>query len=509
MRAIDQLAMSEFGIPGIVLMENAGLQVVEAVRTALQGLNKGAVVVVCGTGNNGGDGMVVARHLLQAGLHVESFLVGEESGLTADALTNYTILRALGAVPRPVRREEDLEGLAHALVRSDLVVDALFGTGFHGQLPPLAAGVVRVLNASGRPVVSVDIPSGVDADSGRVAGEAVQATWTVTLGLPKRGLFAEPGRSHAGILTVADIGLPRRLTEDPELRDHVVTEDMVAPLFRPRPAATHKGDFGHVLVVGGSVGMTGAVIMASHAALCSGAGLVTAAVPASQQPLVEGRLVEVMTLPLAENGHGSVGLEALPALENMLGAVSVCAVGPGMGRFDEAHAVVRFILERAGVPVIVDADGLNAVAEDVEVLKNRQVPIVLTPHPGEMARLSGLSVAEIQADRLEVARRYAVEWGVTLVLKGHHTVVATPRGETFLNLTGNPGMATAGSGDVLCGIIAGGVAQGLRPAVAAMAGVYVHGRAGDLAREQRGERGLLAMDIADRVPEVLRQFETA
>ncbi|NLU48807.1 MAG: NAD(P)H-hydrate dehydratase [Syntrophomonadaceae bacterium] len=508
MREIDRQASEEFHIPSLILMENAGLRVVEAVETALKGVGQGKVVVLAGKGNNGGDGLVAARHLLNAGTMVDTFLVGEPAELTPDTATNYRILSKLTGRIFPLTREEHLENLAAALLTCDLVVDAIYGIGFHGEMPPLEARVVGLVNRTGKPVVAVDIPSGVEADTGKVHGEAIKATWTVTLALPKMAFFSQPGRSYAGTLTVADISIPSNLLEDSQLKDNLITEEMIRPLFTPRRADTHKGSYGHVLVVGGSIGLTGAVIMTSQAALKSGAGLVTAAIPSSLQPVVETRLVEVMTVPLAENVQKAISLEALPALENLLGAVSVCAVGPGMGRYDEASGIIRFILERAGVPVVIDADGLNALADDISILRNRQVPVILTPHPGEMARLTGLSVAEIQANRVENARRFAEEWGVTLVLKGHNTVVATPRGEAYINITGNPGMATAGSGDVLCGIMAGLLAQGSRPHLAAIAGVYVHGKAGDLARASKGERGLVALDLVDAVPDILKEFES-
>jgi len=281
---------------------------------------------------------------------------------------------------------------------------------------------------------------------------------------------------------------------------------MLSALIKPRSANSHKGTYGHVLLVGGSPGMVGAVMMSSQAALRTGAGLVTAAVPESLTAVVDSSLMEVMTAPLGQTGQSAIALEALPAIENLLGTVSVCAVGPGMSRYPEAGAIVRHILERSGVPLVIDADGLNALENDVTVLKDRQVPIVLTPHPGEMARLTGKTIEEIQSHRLEIAQTFAEEWGVTLVLKGNKTIIANPSGEVYINISGNPGMATAGSGDVLTGIITGLIAQGLKPQDAAFAGVYLHGLAGDLAAQIKGEPGLIAGDLISCIPEVLKKF---
>lgn len=508
MRELDRRAETEYGVPSLILMENAGLRVVEVVENLLEKVEGRKVLVAAGKGNNGGDGLVVARHLLNAGAVVKIFLLGDPSGMTPDARINYDILVKMKADIKYLKEEKDLESLAIEALTSDLIIDALYGISFRGSLNDFDSRVVRIINWAKKPVVAIDIPSGVEADSGRVKGEAVRANWTVTMALPKRGLFVEPGCDYVGTLSVADISIPGTLLKDSSLQDNLLTEEWVAEKFVPRKRESHKGSYGHVLVIGGSVGLTGAVILTSSAALAAGAGLVTAAIPESLLPIVENKVVEVMTVPLAETRQKSIALEALPAIENLLGTVSVCAIGPGMSRYPEASAVLRLVLEKSGVPVIIDADGLNALAQDINMVKGRQIPIVLTPHPGEMARLLGTTVEEVQARRLEVARQAALEWGVTVVLKGSRTIIAEPSGDTYLNLTGNPGMATAGSGDVLTGIIAGLMAQGMRPDVAACVGVYVHGKAGDKAKEKTGEMALVAGDLIKALPEVLKKFET-
>ncbi|MEN6349613.1 MAG: NAD(P)H-hydrate dehydratase [Syntrophomonas sp.] len=507
MKEIDQKASSEYGIPSIVLMENAGIRTVEAIEEILGDCRGKNIVILAGKGNNGGDGLVVARHLLNAGARVDTFLMGKETEITPDSKTNYTILRRMKGDIFPLQSEEDLDKLMLSLLTCDLVADAIYGIGFKGSLNEFESRIAAMINWSKAPVVAVDIPSGVEADSGKVNGVAIKATHTVTFALPKIGLIIEPGKNYAGSLSVADISIPLPLLEDSGLKNNLVTETLVKPLVKARQPESHKGTYGHALIIGGSSGLSGAVIMSATAALRTGAGLVTAAVPQSLLPVIESSTMEVMTVPLAETNQKAIAVEALPAIENLMGIASVCAIGPGMSGYSDAYSILRFVLERSGVPVVIDADGLNALNSDLGILKNRQVPLVLTPHPGEMARLSGKSVEEIQADRIETARNFAREWGVTLVLKGNKTIIAGSSGEIYVNINGNPGMATAGSGDVLCGIIAGLVSQGLKPLTAAVAGVYLHGLAGDKAASLKGQRGLIAGDIISCLPDILKAFE--
>jgi hydroxyethylthiazole kinase-like uncharacterized protein yjeF len=507
MRRIDQKASSDYEIPSLILMENAGLRTVEIIDEMLgEPLHK-TVVVIAGKGNNGGDGLVVARHLINAGVTVDVFMLGEAGEMTPDAATNYRILAKMTNRIYPLYAEQHLDRLMLSLLVCDIIVDAMYGIGFKGRLGDFEARIVKMINWCKSPVVAVDIPSGVEADTGKVHGEAVKARQTVTFALPKIGLVVEPGKDYAGTLTVADISIPRTLLNSPDLKTHLITDNLIKPYIYPRSRETHKGTYGHALVIGGSLGMTGAVRMSSFAALRIGAGLVTAAVPLSALPTVAADHMEVMTAPLAETEQSAIALEAMPAISNLLATASVCLIGPGMSRYPEANAVLRFVLEKAISPIVIDADGLNALQGDVDFLKNRQVPMVLTPHPGEMARLTGMSIEQIEGNRMEVARTFAVEYGVCLVLKGNKTVVATPEGEVFINITGNPGMATAGSGDVLSGMIAGLVAQGLKTRDAAITAVYIHGLAGDHAAGQKGQRGIVAGDILESIPYILKQLE--
>ncbi|MDD3363982.1 MAG: NAD(P)H-hydrate dehydratase, partial [Syntrophomonas sp.] len=508
MKEIDRRATEEYLMPGLILMENAGLRVLETIEGLIGELRNAKIIILAGKGNNGGDGLVLGRHLINAGARVDTFLLGEPENMSSDAYVNYNILEKMTDSLFPLRVDEDLDRLMIALLSADLIVDAIYGIGFRGSLDDFETRVAQMVNWSQASVVAVDIPSGVEANTGKIHGVAIKANQTVTFALPKLGLVLDPGRDYVGTLTVADISIPQALLEDDKFKMNLIGEDMIKRFFKPRMPESHKGTYGHALVIGGSTGMTGAVIMTSYGALRTGAGLVTAALPESLVPILEASVMEVMSRPLPESSEATISLEALPVLENLLGTVSVCAIGPGMSRYGEANTILRSVLEKSGVPILIDADGLNALEGDTAILKDRQVPIVITPHPGEMAVLTGLAVEEIQQNRLEIARNYAADWGITVVLKGNMTVIASPSGEVFINMNGNPGMATAGSGDVLSGIILGLMAQGLRPQSAAVAGVYIHGSAGDRAAEISGQRGLVAGDLLNHLPYILRELET-
>ncbi|NLF46614.1 MAG: NAD(P)H-hydrate dehydratase [Syntrophomonadaceae bacterium] len=507
MQDIDHRAVSEFGIPSLILMENAGRQTAEMVKDMSGCLEGKKVIILAGRGNNGGDGLAAARHLLNGGACPVVFLLGQADQLSPDSEINLTILQKMTDKIYPLIEEGHWEKLIWELLGGDIIIDAIYGIGFKGGFSDFETRIVQLINHSKLPVLSVDIPSGVDADSGVVRGEAVKAAATVTFALPKLGLVLEPGREFAGRLTIADISIPGDLLENPHLPVNLITEAMAASLLGPRDINAHKGTYGHALLIGGSTGLSGAILLAAQGALKSGAGLVSAALPASLVGIFDAVSREVMSIPLVETLQGAIALEALPAIENILGTSSVCAVGPGLSRYNEANAILRFILERAGIPVVIDADGLNALEGDINIIKERQVPVVLTPHPGEMARMTGKSIEEIQADRIHYAVHYAREWGATVVLKGNKTIVAAPDGQAYINITGNPGMASAGSGDILCGMITGFISQGITPVKAAVLAVYLHGLSGDHAAAARGQRGLVAGDLLEALPQVMAQFE--
>lgn len=508
MASLDRLASSEYGVPSLLLMENAGLRVVEVIRQHFGGRLAGRrVIIFAGRGNNGGDGLVVGRHLLNQGAEVKVFLLARPEEVRGDAAINLGIYQKMGGKLYPLHEEKDLQRVDIALLYAEMVVDAIYGTGFKGAALGLAGEVIKMLGDTGVPVVAVDLPSGLEANTGRVHGPCVRATYTVTFALPKLGHYLYPGAAYVGELVVADIGIPQALVDRQPLKREVVTPAWCARRLSPRQPWGHKGDYGHVLVVGGSPGLTGAVVMAAEGALRAGAGLVTAAVPAAVHAILEEKTLEVMTVPLPCGAEGALDTSALDILAELGERCRVVAMGPGLGRNPQTQALVREYVARARWPLVLDADALNALAGQVHILKQAKGPLVLTPHPGEMARLLGTTAARVQEDRLGVAEAAAKEWGVTVVLKGARTVVATPAGQTFLIPTGNPGMATGGSGDVLTGMIAGFLAQGLQPEEAAALGAYVHGAAGDAAARVRGQRALTAGDLLAYLPQVLRELE--
>jgi hydroxyethylthiazole kinase-like uncharacterized protein yjeF len=455
MRRLDELATTDYDIPSIVLMENAGLRVVEAVKHILGNVSGKRILVFAGKGNNGGDGLVVTRHLFNAGAEVKTFLLAPPEEIKGDARINLAIAQKMQAKICPVLVERDLQRVDIALLYPDLIVDAIYGTGFKGAAQGVAGRVIEMINRVGKPVVAVDLPSGLEADTGNVHGPCIQATETITFCLPKLGLVLDPGARYTGRLTVADISIPAGLVDRQNIRRELLSASWCAARLTERDAAGHKGSYGHVVVAGGAVGMTGAVAMTGLAALRAGAGLVTVGVPRSLNAALEIKTQEVMTRPLPETDTSSLGLEALEPLLSLTQEATVLAIGPGMSRHPGGALLLQKLLPQLTVPVVIDADGLNLLAEKLEVLKEVTVPVVLTPHPGEMARLLGANTTKVQSNRLAVAGQAAREWGVCVVLKGSGTVIASPEGDLYLNPTGNPGMATAGAGDVLTGVIAG------------------------------------------------------
>ncbi|MGQ9780253.1 MAG: NAD(P)H-hydrate dehydratase [Bacillota bacterium] len=502
MAALDAAARDEYGLPGLLLMENAGREVAGAIEARYGSPLR--VAVVCGPGNNGGDGLVAARHLCLRGHAVEVWLLAEEEAYRGDALVNLKAARAIGLPLRRVPEEE--EALREALRRHDVIVDACFGTGFSGAPRPQAAAAIRAMNGAGRPVVAVDIPSGVEADTGAVRGEAVRAVLTVTFALPKLGCLLYPGAACCGELVVVPISLPLGAMAE-KLRRRLSQEAEVAALLPDRPKDAHKGLAGRVLGIGGSPGLTGAPFLAARGALRAGAGLVTVLLPAGL-PWVE-KPAEVMLATLPAGPEGGFAPEAAEALGPWLARADVLAFGPGLGQGPGARALLATVAARWRGPLILDADGLNLLAGALELVSGEHGPWVLTPHPGEMARLVGTTVAEVQADRVGHAERQAAAWRAVVVLKGVPTVVAEPDGRTWLNPTGHPAMATGGMGDVLTGVIAGLAAQGMDPAAAAVAGVYLHGLAGEIAAAARGGVGILAGEVADAVPAAMGKVKSA
>jgi ADP-dependent NAD(P)H-hydrate dehydratase / NAD(P)H-hydrate epimerase len=508
MRDADRRVTETYGVASLVLMENAGRGAADVIERVFGAARGRRVAVVCGRGNNGGDGFVVARHLAGRGAAVSVWLVGSASEVRGDALTNLEILRRAGWTVAELTEAQGGSGVAalrRGLATAELVVDALLGIGVRGAASGLTASVIEALNEADRPICALDLPSGLSADRGDVTGAAVWARMTITFGLLKAALYLYPAAARVGRIELVDLGIPRGWLED-GLRVGVLEPDDVRRLVPERMADAHKGRHGHLLVVAGSLGKTGACVLAALGALRSGAGLVTCALPASQQPIVAGRLPEAMTEPLAETGAQTLSAKALDRLLELAARLDAVAIGPGVGLEAETQESVRELVLAVERPMVVDADALTALAGHLGRLRDARGPRLLTPHPGEAARLLGAGVPDVQADRIGSARRLADESGAWVALKGAGTVVASPGGEAVLNPTGNPGMATGGTGDVLTGVTGGLLVQGLMPEAALRAGVYLHGLAGDLVAAEKGQVGLLAGDVADGVPAALRRL---
>ncbi len=498
MAAVDQRTIAEADISSAELIERAGTEVVAAIAARWDGLAGLQAVVLCGKGNNGGDGFAAARLLRAGGGSVRVFLAADRAEVQGAAAEHLRRCEQAGEAVEVLG--EDLAPFDAALQEADLVIDALLGTGLRGAPRPAMARVIERIAQCERPVVAVDIPSGVEADTGQVHGAAVQAMLTVTFGLVKVGQLFYPGRSHCGALHLANIGFPEPILRDAVAQALLLSAEGLGALVPRRRGDEHKGSCGTVAVVAGSVGMTGAAALTADAALRSGAGRVHLGVPASLNDILEVKLSEVMTRPLPEvRKRRCLSLRALGEVCAMLTRADVLALGPGLGRYRETEELVRRLVLQTELPLVLDADGLSAFAGQADALKGRSAPLVLTPHVGEFARLSGLDKRRIADAPMAVARDFASEFGATLVLKGAPTVVALGDGRVAVNSTGNAGMATAGSGDVLTGIIAGLIAQGIGAEAAACLGVYVHGRAGDRAVERLGEWGMRAGDIADEI----------
>ncbi len=495
MRALDSRAMREFSIPEEILMENAGMAVTSVIGKEM-GIKGRSFVVVCGPGNNGGDGLVVARKLHSLGGDVRVFLMSDPGRYKGSSRVNYDIIRSF---PLDVVALESAGALKSALYSCDAVVDAMLGTGLGRDVTGLYADVIELINASGKTVFSVDIPSGISGDTGAVMGVAVRASFTVTFGLPKLGNILYPGFEHCGKLYVSHISFPEALTKDSSIK-----VELNLPVSLPeRGRDTHKGSFGRALFVSGSMNYFGAPYLSSMSFLKAGGGLSYLAAPSSVCPFIASMGCEVVFLPQKEK-DGAISLEALDDILEFSRGVDIVVVGPGMSLSDDAKRLVREIVRRCEKPVVIDGDGITAVSEDLSVLEGRTHGTVLTPHPGEMSRITGKSVDEIKKDRVGVLREACEKLQSIVVLKGAHSLIGLPDGRVYVNMTGNPGMATAGSGDTLTGAIAAMFGLGLSLPDAVRMGVLVHGLSGDIAASEIGEDGVTAGDILEFMPYALR-----
>lgn len=502
MRAIDKRAIEEIGIPGIVLMENAALQVSMKAADILTKRNGTRVLVLAGSGNNGGDALAVTRHLLGMGYAVLLFTLIPPGDYRGDARINADILINMGVVFHHLAEDEVYTLFEASLPASDLVIDGLFGTGLNRNPNRFVQKLIDAVNAHSPCTLAIDIPSGISGLTGQIYGACIKAQYTVTFFLPKVGMVQYPAAACLGELTVADISIPYFLADNIKTME-MIDSGMVAAALPKRPADAHKGTFGRVLVFAGSKSYTGAAFLSALASYRTGSGLVRLASPLNLVPTLAAMLPEAVYTPL-EDKEGAIGGVDESFIKELINQHDAVLIGPGLSKTPETAELLRIVLSLCEKPLVIDADGLNLLAEHPEFLTNRKAPVILTPHPAEMGRLLGLSTRDVQEDRIGYATSYAVKHGLTLILKGASTVVVCTDGRTLINPTGNSGMATAGSGDVLAGMLVSLLGQGMQPCEAALAAVYLHGLAGDLAAAEKGEAALMASDIANHIGSAMK-----
>ena len=504
MRKADSIAINELKIPGLILMENAGLKTAQCVAEKYKSISGKTIGIFCGKGNNGGDGFVIGRHLFQMGATVTFWLTRKKKDLQGDAKTNMEIADQMNL---PIF-EISYWDPEIKLNEFDLLIDALLGTGLKGDVRGIYADVIKTLNLFQGPVIAVDAPSGLDCDTGKPLGCCVEADLTVTMGNIKSGMLFYPGRSFLGDLFITDLSVPSFVFDQINPQKFTLELEDYKKLLPDRPEDAYKNTFGKVLVIAGSTGLTGAASLCSLAVLRSGAGMVVLGCPKSLNSIFENKLTEVMNDPLPETDQGSLSVSAFNALKKSLDWSNVIALGPGLSTHPETKKLCQRILQEINLPMVIDADGLNNLADSMDLLVNYKRDLILTPHIGELARLTKMTIYEIQNEPIEVVRRFAKDWGVVLLLKGAPTIIGDPDGNIYFNLSGNAGMATAGSGDVLTGLISGFLAQGVSAINAAILGAFVHGFAGDSASKLLGQRGALANDILKAVPLALEDLGT-
>ncbi|NIA08876.1 MAG: NAD(P)H-hydrate dehydratase [Nitrospiraceae bacterium] len=500
MHRLDQRAIEEFGIPGLILMENAGHGVCDLIYRHFAARLPQGVTVLVGPGNNGGDGLVIARHLYQAGIKVEVLLLVPGENFKGDALTNYKIVKRFGIPITECLDSDSLLGASESIKRSGVIVDAIFGTGLAREVTGRFAQCIEEANKAPAPIVAVDIPSGLSADTGRLMGTAIRADVTGTMALAKIGLVLHPGADYVGKLHVIEIGIPQSAVAEADIKTEFFDEHAFKALLRPRPATGHKGTFGHLLILAGSRGKAGAAALVAHGALRAGAGLVTLGCPSGIQSILAQKLTEAMVEGLPETKTGTLSKKAVPRIESMLEKKKSLAIGPGLGLDTETQTLARQLLETVQMPIVADADALHALGTDHGPVMRAKQPRILTPHPGEMAYLLGCTIAEVQHDRIAAASSLAHSSRAIVVLKGARTVVAAPDGKVSINSTGNPGMGAGGMGDSLTGIIGGLLAQSYAAWDAARISVFAHGRAADQVAKIKGNWGYLASEVADWMP---------
>jgi ADP-dependent NAD(P)H-hydrate dehydratase / NAD(P)H-hydrate epimerase len=500
MREMDRMTIEDFGLPGRVLMENAGRGVFQVLMETFPETARGGVAVAAGRGNNGGDGFVVARYLAKYGIPVTVYLLADSRRLQGDAADNFKLLAPLDVRVRELPDLDAFSRFQDEMTDHAVWIDAILGTGLTAEVTGYFRSVIEFINGLSRPVIAVDLPSGVHSDTGAICGICIRAAATVTFAYPKIGHCVYPGASVCGNIHIIDIGIPNPIAARIGPRQHLLTPSSIKALWRPRPHDAHKGRTGHLLAIAGGPGKTGAAALCALSGLRSGAGLITLAVPETLQPVAAAQTLEVMTAPVPDNGTGLFSTVGLKSIMALLENKRVLALGPGIGTAPPTRDLMSRLILQCLIPMVVDADGINIIAEDPDILLKRQADIILTPHPGEMARLVKTTPSDVQSDRIGHARQFAEKYKVCIVLKGAHTVIALPDGHVYINSTGNSGMASAGMGDVLTGMIAGFMAQGYAPDEAARIGVYLHGDAADAVARENGPMGYIAGDVMAALP---------
>ncbi len=511
MQEMDRQTIESFGIPGIVLMENAGRGSFDFLLEKFKDIKLKKVAVLAGRGNNGGDGFVIARYLMEKGIAVTSFLLSSKDRVQGDAKINLDLAIKLcekheASEIIEVPDADAFKKYKTCIAHHDLFIDAILGTGLNSNVKGFFKDIIELINFSNRPVFSVDIPSGLNSDTGQPLGVAVKADATATFAFAKAGHILYPGNIYTGDLKVIDIGIPKFITKEKSIKLSLIKKNRITALFNPRKFQSHKGSYGHLLIIAGSTGKTGAAGLCANAAMKTGTGLVTLGIAKSLNQSIEPQVIEPMTYPLPEKEKGYLSKNCFDEIKSLLMGKQALALGPGIGTKKGTMELVHKLVENSKVPLIIDADALNCIAQNPEILKTKEAAAILTPHPGEMARLCNKTTSDVQKNRLKIASDFAENYNCILILKGAQTIVSFPDKKIFICPTGNPGMASGGMGDVLTGMIAGFCAQGFSPENASLAAVFIHGMCGDILAEDMGKFGFLATDMVQMIPKAIHKY---
>ena len=511
MQEMDKQAIESYDIPGLVLMENAGRGSFDFLLKKFKNIKPKKVAVFAGRGNNGGDGFVIARYLMEKDIAVTCFLLSAKNRVQGDAKINLDLAIKLcdkseNSQIIEIPDADAFKKYKTRITRHDLFIDAILGTGLNSNVKGLFKDVIELINSGRQPVFSIDIPSGLNSDTGRPLGVAVKADATATFAFAKAGHVIYPGNIYTGKLKIIDIGIPDSIAKEKNIKLSLMEKNRITSFFNPRKFQSHKGSYGHLLIIAGSKGKTGAAGLCANAAMRCGTGLVSLGIAKSLNKIIEPMVMEPMTFPLPEKEKGYLSDNCFDEIQTLLKGKQALAVGPGIGTKKGTIKLVHHLVEKSDVPLIIDADALNCIAQNLEILKTKKAAAILTPHPGEMARLCNMTTSDVQQNRLEIASNFAQKYNSVLILKGAQTIVTFPDGKIFINPTGNPGMASGGMGDVLTGMIAGFCAQGFSPENASLAAVFIHGMCGDILAENIGGFGFLATDMVEIIPKAIHKY---